>query len=146
MKYCFLILTLVVSIAVAQQSKVTVTGVPTGYILGPGDQFVMEIADLEELNGKVHRIDNDGTVTLPLIGRMKVAGMTLPQLEKELDQKLASQLKDPHIAITVTETLSQPVTVMGAVNTLAFIRFEGSSRSWRCCRRLVDCVPMPGTA
>lgn len=98
---------------------------PAGYVLGPGDQFVMEITDLEELNGKVHRIDNDGTVTLPLIGRIQAAGFTLPDFEKELDKKLASQLKDPHITITVTETLSQPVSVMGAVNTPGVHQLRG---------------------
>ncbi len=88
-----------------------------GYVLGPGDQFSMEIADLEELNGKVHRIDHDGTVTLPLVGRIQAAGMTLTEFEKDLDKQLESLLKEPHITITVTETLSQPVSVIGAVNT-----------------------------
>jgi len=114
------------SLAFAQQpAHVSVPGAPPGYILGPGDQFSMEIADLEELNGKVHRIDNDGTVSLPLVGRMRVAGLTLPEFEKELDAKLTSQLKDPHITITVTETLSQPVSVMGAVNTPGIHQIRG---------------------
>jgi polysaccharide export outer membrane protein len=114
------------SVASAQESAhVTVPGAPPGYILGAGDQFSMEIADLEELNGKVHRIDNDGTVSLPLVGRIHVAGLTLPEFEKQLDAKLASQLKDPHITITVTETLSQPVSVMGAVNTPGIHQIRG---------------------
>ncbi len=92
-------------------------GTPPGYVLGPGDQFLLEIADLEELNGKTHRIDGDGTVNLPLIGRVRAAGLTLPQFEADLDQKLLSQLREPHITVTVTEILSQPVTVLGEVNT-----------------------------
>jgi polysaccharide export outer membrane protein len=96
-----------------------------GYILGPGDQFSMEIADLEELNGKIHRIDNDGTVTLPLVGRIQAAGLTLPDFEKDLDKRLGSLLKEPHITITVTETLSQPVSVLGAVNTPGVHQLRG---------------------
>jgi polysaccharide biosynthesis/export protein len=100
-----------------QTARVTVDDAPPGYVLGAGDQFVLEIPDLEELNGKVHRIDSDGTVSLPLVGRVQAAGYTLPDFEKELDNKLLNQLKEPHITVTVTEILSQPVTVLGEVNS-----------------------------
>jgi polysaccharide export outer membrane protein len=107
-------------------AKVTLLSAPEGYVLGPGDQFSLEIADLEELNGKVHRIDGDGTVTLPLVGRVKAAGLTLPQFEALLDDKLSSQLNEPHITVTVTETLSAPVTVLGSVNTPGVHQIKGN--------------------
>jgi polysaccharide export outer membrane protein len=106
--------------------SVTMPSAPAGYILGPGDQFSLEIAELEELNGKVHRIDTDGTVTLPLVGRVQAAGLTLPQFEADLDGKLLGQLKEPHITVTVTETLSQPVTVIGEVNAPGVHQIRGS--------------------
>lgn len=109
----------------AQSVAVSMPGVPPGYVLGPGDQFVLEIADLEELNGKTHRIDNDGTVSLPLVGRVQAAGLTLAQFENELDKKLVGQLKEPHITVTVTEILSQPVTVLGEVNTPGVHQIRG---------------------
>lgn len=108
-----------------QSVAVTMPGVPPGYVLGPGDQFVLEIADLEELNGKTHRVDNDGTVSLPLVGRVQAAGETLPQFEQELDKKLVGQLKEPHITVTVTEILSQPVTVLGEVNSPGVHQIRG---------------------
>ena len=116
------------SSAPAQERNVSVTmpAAPLGYILGAGDQFLLEIADLEELNGKMHRIDSDGTVTLPLVGRVQAAGLTLPQFEAELDEKLLGQLREPHISVTVTETLSQPVTVLGEVNTPGLHQIRGS--------------------
>lgn len=126
MKVLIAIFAGVVSLSYAQETaKVTVPGASSAYVLGPGDQFSMEIADLEELNGKVHRVDNDGTVTLPLIGRIQAAGLTLREFEEDLDRKLVTQLKEPHIAITVTESLSQPVTVIGAVNTPGIHRMRG---------------------
>jgi len=115
-----------VSFANAQTAaRVNVAGASGSYVLGPGDQFVMEIADLEELNGKTHRIDNDGTVTLPLVGRLQAAGLTLPEFEALLDEKLTDQLKEPRISITVTESLSQPVTVLGWVNNPGVQRLHG---------------------
>ncbi|HEY3823319.1 MAG TPA: polysaccharide biosynthesis/export family protein [Bryobacteraceae bacterium] len=98
-------------------AKVTMPTAPAGYILGPGDQFSVEIPELEELNGKTHRIDNDGTVTLPLLGRVQAAGLTLPQFEAELDHLLLGQLREPYITVTVTELQSRPITVLGEVNT-----------------------------
>ncbi len=126
MKFWFLFLGAFLSLAIAQtQTKVNLPGATGGYVIGPGDQFSLEIPDLEELNGKVHRVDNDGTVNLPLVGRMQAAGLTLAQFETALDEKLSAQLKDPHITVTVTETLSQPVTVMGAVNTPGIHQIRG---------------------
>jgi polysaccharide export outer membrane protein len=119
------IIALFVYSAFGQQTKVTVAGASSSYVLGAGDQFSMEIADLEELNGKVHRVDSDGTVTLPLVGRIQAAGLTLAEFEEEIDQKLGSQLKEPHITVTVTETLSQPVTVIGAVNKPGIHQIRG---------------------
>jgi len=97
-------------------AHVNIVGVTSEYLLGPGDQFTTEIAELEELNGKIHRINSDGTVTLPLVGRVNAAGLTLTEFEAVLDKKLELQLKAPDITVTVTETLSKPVTVMGFVN------------------------------
>jgi polysaccharide export outer membrane protein len=112
----------------SQEHPVTVEmpGAPFGYVLGPGDQFVLEIADLEELNGKAHRIDTDGTVDLPLVGRVQAAGLTLPQFEAALDEKLLGQLKEPHITVTVTEILSRPVTVIGEVNSPGVHQIRGA--------------------
>jgi polysaccharide export outer membrane protein len=126
MSNSLLALIVVTSCLAAQDTRVSLVSAPPGYRLGPGDQFSVEIADLEELNGKVHRVDYDGTVTLPLVGRVQAAGLTLPEFEKELDEKLGTQLRDPHIAITVTDTLSQPVTVLGAVNTPGIHQMHGS--------------------
>jgi len=119
-------LALILALPLFPQSKVTLQSVSEGYVLGPGDQFSLEIPDLEELNGKVHRIDGDGTVNLPLVGRIKAAGMTLSQFEAKLDEKLSDQLKEPHITVTVTETLSAPVTVLGSVNTPGVHQIKGN--------------------
>lgn len=121
------LLSLVALQASAQDRKVSVSmlATPPGYVLGPGDQFVLEVPDLEELNGKVHRIDTDGTVNLPLAGRVKAAGLTLSQFEDELDRKLKGQLLEPHITVTVTEILSQPVSVLGEVNSPGVHQIRG---------------------
>ena len=121
-----LLLAACIAIPAYPQSKVNIQSVSESYILGPGDQFSLEIPDLDELNGKTHRIDGDGTVNLPLVGRIAAAGLTLSQFEAKLDEKLGDQLKEPHITVTVTETLSAPVTVLGSVNTPGVHQIKGN--------------------
>src|SRR5690242_18873541 len=56
----------------------------SSYLLGPDDQFVIHALDAEEISEKPVRVGSDGMISLPMIGRMKVAGMTIEQVEDEL--------------------------------------------------------------
>jgi protein involved in polysaccharide export with SLBB domain len=56
---------------------------PAAYTLGPDDQIVIRVLDLEEFGAtttatdKPYRIDLRGFVNLPLVGRMKAGGRTI---------------------------------------------------------------------
>lgn len=43
----------------------------------------------------------DSTVILPIIGKVKVAGLTVPQVESLLAQKFSKDYKDPFVKVTV---------------------------------------------
>jgi len=88
-----------------------------GYVLGPNDQITISVVELPEFSGKSYRIDEDGTVSLPLLGRVRAAGLTLTQLENNLSNSLRTQVRTPHVTANVAETRSRAVSVMGAVNT-----------------------------
>ena len=50
---------------------------PSTYVLGPGDQIALQLnPDGEEINGKLWRIDEMGTVSVPMIGTIQAAGLT----------------------------------------------------------------------
>lgn len=104
--------------------KVT-TFVPANYTLGPDDQIAMLVADTDELNGRAFRIDRTGDVTLPLIGRTHAAGLTTEQLEQEIDNRLKRFLVDPKSVVTVTDFRSQPISILGAVNTPGVHQVQG---------------------
>src|ERR1700737_3154685 len=53
------------------------------YTLGPNDQILVRAPEAEEINEKPFRIDADGNVNMPLIGRVHAAGMTLQELEND---------------------------------------------------------------
>src|SRR6202035_3208859 len=111
----FVMLTLAVVYAAAQQPTVTAAQTVTGYILGPDDEIVIRAIDAPEISDKPVLIGTNGNITLPMIGRVKAGGLTVEQLEAELTTRLKPFIQEPQISVTVTEFRSQPVSVFGAV-------------------------------
>src|ERR1700739_4002365 len=85
------------------------------YVLGPNDQISIRALDAEEISDKTYRVGSDGDLTVPMIGRLKAAGLTAGQLESEIASRLEKYIRHPKVAVTVTEFHSQPVSVIGAV-------------------------------
>jgi polysaccharide biosynthesis/export protein len=96
------------------------------YHLGPGDEIRVQQPYAEELDGKIARIDDAGFATLPLVGKVKVAGLTIEQAEAELTSRLSELLLHPAPIISIVEYRSQPVSVVGAVNNPGVIQLQGS--------------------
>ncbi len=83
------------------------------YVLGPNDQILIR-ASAEEINEKPFRIDSEGNINLPLVGRVHAAGMTQQELEQELIRRLKEYIRDPQVIISVTGFRSEPVFFVGA--------------------------------
>src|SRR5467141_1876829 len=58
------------------------------YALGTDDQITIHALNMPDISDKPMRIDADGCIKLPMIGRLKVVGLTIPQLEAELVERL----------------------------------------------------------
>jgi len=85
------------------------------YLLGPGDEIQLNVFDHEEFNG-LKVILPDGTITLPLIGRVRAADRTIPELINNLETLLDPWLKRrPTVAITLAKTRPLLVNVAGEV-------------------------------
>src|SRR5215510_9061888 len=97
----------------------------SSYLLGPDDQFVIHALDAEEISDKPVRIGSDGLISMPMIGRMKVAGMTVEQLEHELEKRLKSYLQHPEVSVGIQEFRSQTVSVIGSVKTPGSMQVRG---------------------
>jgi len=85
-------------------------------VLGVGDEITLDEFDVEEFNGRVFQVGSDGTIGLPLVGRMPAAGMTFSEFEHALDDKLRRFVKEPRATITSAKYHGRTVTVIGAVN------------------------------
>lgn len=97
----------------------------SAYVVGPGDVLTIWAVDLDESGTRPHRVDGQGFINVPLIGRVDVAGKRVDELEKELNAKLKTYIREPNVAVSITEQRSQPVTVVGAVHRPGVMQLEG---------------------
>lgn len=58
-------------------------------------------------------VSSDGTVSLPLVGSVRVEGLTREEAAGVLEERYAKYLKDPHVTV---EILNQRIYVVGEVN------------------------------
>lgn len=86
------------------------------YILGPGDQIDIAVWKDETLTRSVIVLP-DGKISFPLIGEIKAAGRTVPQLKQEITKKISPFAPEPIISIEVRQVNSMLVYVIGRVNT-----------------------------
>jgi polysaccharide export outer membrane protein len=96
------------------------------YVLGAGDLVIIHAPLAEDISEKPIRISTNGDISLPLVGRIRAAGMTVEELEGELANRLKVYIKKPDVSVSVTEMRSQPVSVIGQVYAPGVHQLEGS--------------------
>jgi polysaccharide export outer membrane protein len=85
------------------------------YKVGRQDLLEIKVFDLAELNQTV-RVADDGSITVPLLGRLQVAGLTKGELEALIARLLEERfVRDPQVTIFVKEYESKKVAESGAV-------------------------------
>ena len=85
------------------------------YKIGPEDLLEVSVFEEEKLN-KTVRVSLQGNISLPLLGILKVKGLTANELEKEISDLLAEKyLQDPHANVFIKEYRNQRISVIGAV-------------------------------
>lgn len=107
------------------------------YRLGPGDEIKVQQPNAEELDGKTARVDDKGFVNLPLAGRIELNGLTIEEAETSIALRLSRLLLNPNPVVAITEYKSQPVSVLGAVNTPGVIQLQGR-------KTLVEMISLAG--
>ncbi len=95
------------------------------YVLGPEDQISIRAVDAEEISDKPVRIDTAGYINLPMAGRVKAAGLTTDQLERELVERLKVYIKNPQVQVNITDSRSNPISVLGAVKNPGVHQIQG---------------------
>ena len=85
------------------------------YRIGAGDLLEVKVFQAPELSGET-RVDNNGNVSLPLLGDIYVKGLTKSQLEQQVQSLLSRNLlQNPQVTVFIKEFTAQRVTVEGSV-------------------------------
>jgi polysaccharide export outer membrane protein len=98
------------------------------YVLGPDDRIAILVHSRPELSPELD-ITREGWITAPLVGQVKAAGLTPPQLAAKLSELLSDGfLRDPQVDVSVKEYRSQWVVVSGEVNNPGRKPLRGGTR------------------
>jgi polysaccharide export outer membrane protein len=96
------------------------------YRIGPKDLLEIKVVELPELNLAV-RVSEDGSITLPLIGRVELGGMTKDAAERKIAALLAEKyVNNPQVSVFIKEYQSNRVALIGAVKTPGMYEMIGT--------------------
>ena len=89
---------------------------PQNYVLGPGDEVVVDIYGASQ-NTLTNTISPDGTITISGYGPIQISGLSVAAAQKKLRNTLGSRYKSSSLKLTLGNTRSILVNVMGEVKT-----------------------------
>ena len=86
------------------------------YLIGARDHVWIRVAELAEIDLEIE-VAEDGSVELPVIGRLEAHGYTEKQLADAIRQRLEETgLRRATVSVRVTVFRSRPVSVLGSVD------------------------------
>ena len=115
-------------------------GLPTeGYVIGPQDNLSIIVTDEAELSGK-YRVDSDGTITMPYLGRVPLSGLSLAEAQDKMTGLLKTYYKNPQVRIEVDQFKARSVLMTGEVRSQGKITLPGTTMS------LLEALALAGSA
>ena len=85
------------------------------YLLGPEDTIEISVWKEPELTKQLV-VRPDGKITYPLIGEVKVAGLTVKELQKEVSKGLEKYVTDANVTVILLKAQHYKIYVTGKVN------------------------------
>ncbi|MDE7455534.1 MAG: SLBB domain-containing protein [Prevotella sp.] len=90
--------------------------IPENYVLGPGDQVVVDIYGASQ-NTIIHTISPEGTITVAGYGPIYLSGLSVAGAQSKLRSTLGSRYKSSDLRVTVGNTRTIQVNIMGEVRS-----------------------------
>ena len=88
--------------------------IPDTYVLGPGDQVVVDIYGASQ-HTLVHTISPEGTITVSGYGPIYLSGLTVAGAQAKLRNTIGSRYQSSSLRVTVGNTRTIQVNIMGEV-------------------------------
>ena len=100
----------------APSAPANAVSAPTGYILSANDQLAIEVFGEDDLRTS-GRLNGEGNLSLPLLGSVRLSGLTLTQAAARLTQLYGHDyLVNPKVNVTLVGYAKRRFTVLGQVN------------------------------
>jgi|SRR5581483_3186748 len=98
-------------------------------LLGPGDEVEVTVYGAPDLSGR-GRISETGNISLPLIGYVRVAGLSTSEAEAAIEAQLRQNniVNDPQVSIYAKDFTSSGISVAGEVAKPGFYSAVGPHR------------------
>lgn len=87
---------------------------PQNYVLGPGDQVIVDIYGASQKSQQLE-VSPDGVIVVDGYGPIQVGGLSVSAAQKKLRSTLGSRYKSSSLQMSVGQTRSLMVNVMGEV-------------------------------
>ncbi len=87
---------------------------PQNYLVGPGDQIIVDVYGASQRTVS-ETVSPDGTITIPGYGPIQLAGLSVSAAKEKLRSTLGSRYASSRINMTVGQTRSILINVMGEV-------------------------------
>lgn len=110
---------------------------PSDLLIGRGDLLQVTVYGTDF--DKQVRVTDEGEITLPLIGKVKIGGLSIGDAEQVVAKKLASAgyFNDPQVSIFEREYATQGISVLGEVQKPGIYPLPGA-------RNLFDAISAAG--
>ncbi|MCK5404948.1 MAG: polysaccharide biosynthesis/export family protein, partial [Desulfobulbaceae bacterium] len=97
------------------------------YIVGEDDVLKVMVYDHDDMTTTV-RVSGDGTIILPLLNRINVAGMTITAISEKVSKLLADgYIVNPQVNMFIEEFRSKKVVILGQVNKPGLYELSGET-------------------
>ncbi len=99
----------------------------TSSTISPQDTLDVNVFKVPDMSAKAIKVESNGVISLPLIGSIRVAGLSIAQVESAITQRLKQYMQDPKVSVVRTDNaISKRVTVEGAVRTPGVFPIKGN--------------------
>ena len=115
-------------LAAAEKASRTETN-SSALVLGPGDELEVTVYGAPDLSGHT-RVSADGNISIPLIGYVRVAGLSSSEAEATIEAQLRKNniVNDPQVSVYAKEYTNSGISVAGEVVKPGFYSALGPHR------------------
>ncbi|MGA7991125.1 MAG: polysaccharide biosynthesis/export family protein [Thermoanaerobaculia bacterium] len=95
------------------------------YRVGPRDLIEIKVLELPDLNVE-RRVNDSGTIALPMVGDFTVSGMTAGEIRSQLETLLKTKyVNRADVSVVIKDFANKPVSVLGAVHKPGSLNISG---------------------